>query len=343
MSEITPTQGTLAEQRASLITRLERYQLGLQKIVLDTDQTNLESVQESIKRYKKGITTIQEERKAFTNRVTDLLITPMMQYEKQAAEYEGYKKLQDAEMNIKRKLEHEREAAEAMNKEIASFKIHCERENIRIETAYVLALSACYDGWIKSNIEAKNASPNFEEIKAQLKAIKPEAAEKFTTTLLTKEQMKELYAQVTPLDLKGRLKEQIDNFKEYFERTYQDMLKSDKAREQIQAEQAKKERELKEKAEAESAMATFVHQAEITVGDSKSLIKRSLVVEVVETDVWAAAVCAHFWANKKDLMKYIRVSAWSNLTIGQMATYLGKLATETGVTFDKLTMKEIEK
>jgi hypothetical protein len=55
------------------------------------------------------------------------------------------------------------------------------------------------------------------------------------------------------------------------------------------------------------------------------------------------SVMAAFLANRRHMEKYIRVKKVSNLTIGQMATALGQLATETTTTFTGLTLNEVEK
>ena len=62
---------------------------------------------------------------------------------------------------------------------------------------------------------------------------------------------------------------------------------------------------------------------------------------MVESEQWAKAVMAAFIVNLPNLGKWLRVKSWGNLKIGQMADYLGKLATETGVVFTGLEMEEV--
>ena len=110
-----------------------------------------------------------------------------------------------------------------------------------------------------------------------------------------------------------------------------------------QQDQAKlQEIEENKKAAEDMAITTLITASETVVLDTPK-IKKTVEIVVVESEQWAKAVMAAFIINLPSLAKYIRVKSWSKLSIGQMATTLGQLATETGIVYNGLSFNEIEK
>lgn len=95
-----------------------------------------------------------------------------------------------------------------------------------------------------------------------------------------------------------------------------------------------------EKMQAHQAINKLVSVSSAAIINAPT-IKKNMVVKVVDSEDWAKAVIAEFVINMPYLGKYIRVKSWSSLSIGQMADYLGRYTTETGVAFRNLELVEV--
>lgn len=335
-------QLTLSQQREQVSTKLQNYELALQKIANDADLKSYDSVKEAITRYSKGLKVMGADRLEFTNNVKDLLITPAMQYEKRAAEYEGYKKLIDAELGHRQENDRKKAEQTDIQTEIANFKNYCISERIRIETEYVTRLGDMFNSWFNEHVSAKTPEPKLSDLYAQMDTITPEKANKFQTTMLTKEQMMEVYNDNGKIDLSARLLESKQNAKSNFDRLYADALKNTAAvKAQMDKEKAESEAKMKAENEAEKAMAVVINKAEISVETGPG-VKRQLQVEIHSTEEWAVSIMVHY-INNPAIRAHIRVTNLENLSLKQIAAAIGKHATETGETFKGLNLKEIEK
>jgi hypothetical protein len=91
-----------------------------------------------------------------------------------------------------------------------------------------------------------------------------------------------------------------------------------------------------------AAINTLVSKSEVVEVDAP-VIKVSYTIEVRETEAWAKLVMTSFILHLPSLAKYIRVKSWAKLTIGQMADYLAKLATDEDIMIQGLLYREVEK
>lgn len=335
----------LAQQKNQLVFDLSKKELAAQSILLPLAQdATYETIDAALAAYRKAHTDMVEYRKPFTNAVSTGIIEPLMAFEKRVdpKNNQAYLTLVQRSLAL-RKVEADKAAlVNAKNQEIASFKSHVFNEFSRVVTEWRATIRRGFSHQYQIMLKEGTPNPPVKEIKDMMSQIAPPAINRFEAKYLTREEMFEIYEGAQKPDYTQYLKDLYKEVDDLFANYSSDLANAEAAIKHQEDAAKLKELEEASKAKEEQAMSTLITTAETVVIDEPK-IKKTVQVTVIESEQWAKAVMAAFIVNLPKLGKYIRVKSWSKLSIGQMATYLGQYATESGVTFTGLELKEVEK
>jgi hypothetical protein len=322
----------MATQKNNVVAKLDTYKLQLQNILLKVKNSKIHAdIDKVLAEYRSVFKEMVDYRLEFTNKVTAGIITPIMAPEKECdiKINADYLALVNASLELRQA---EQEKANAVNirlTEIARFKAHIENDNNRRAQEYRNILRKEILNQYSIHLRA-GEKKGWEEIKAVMKTLEQPVAEKFGVTSLTIDELTEINANSNRVDFKAIYNEMMQEFDGVFSNFDNDLTSPDKAIEQtVQAVAA---------AEVEEKPIVVAPVAPVQIAGPK--IKKLVEVIVLDTMPWGTAVMQHFILNQDKIN--IR-GAVSKLTIGQMAAYLGKLATETGCEFKGLILNEVQK
>jgi len=336
----------LAQEKNRLMFELGRMELSAQNILLRVQGEDVpySKIDIALAEYRKAFTSLQEIRKAFTGQIDAGIIQPLMVFEKRVDPRgnEHYNALSSRSLQL-RKAEADKAAlANAKNQEISSFKAHIANEFSRVVTEYRAIIRREFTGHYQKCLKDKIADPGVEKVKEMLVQIAPPNVSKFNARYLSGEELLQIYNESPKPDYASYYDELMSEVDSLFANYSSDLANAEKAIKHQQDQARLKELEEANKAKEEQALNTLIATSE-TVVIEEPKIKRTVQVTVVESEAWAKNVMASFITNLPKLTKYIRVKSWSKLNIGQMATYLGQYATDEGVSFPGLSLKEVEK
>ncbi len=332
---------SMAEQKNKLVADLSLMELKSQSILLGVkeDDVAYEAIDAALASYRKLNSDMIEARKPFTNAIDSGIIQPLMQFEKRVKDNPDYASLVARSLTL-RKAESEGVAkVNAKNQEITRFKTHIENEFFRVAAEYRGLLRREILGQYKIALEA-GLSGDTTDIKKMLKTLSIPPIVKFQTADLSNDEMLGIYTGVRKPDYLGIYNEMMKECDEVFANFESDKANAAQAIEHQEQQTKLQEIEDTKALNEEMAMNTLIATSETVVIDEPK-IKRTLQVIVIESEQWAKSVIAAFIVNLPSLQKYIRVKSWSKLSIGQMATYLGQLASDEGVISDKLEYTEV--
>jgi hypothetical protein len=335
----------MAQQKNNLVFELGKQELAAQGLLLRLGQdAAYEAIDVALAAYRKAHSDMVEYRKPFTNAVNTGIIEPLMAFEKRVdpKTNPAYVELSNRSLSL-RKAESDKVALQnAKNSEIANFKVHVSNEFSRVVTEYRQLIRREFTAHYNRCLTDKSPDPMIDRVKEYLKEIMPPAVAKFNAKYLSNEELLNIYNEVTKPDYPTYYADLMQELDQLFSNYSSDMANAEAAMKH-QAQQAELLRiEEENKAKEEQAMNTLITTSE-TVVIEEPRIKKSVSVTVIESEQWAKAVMSQFIVNLPKMGKYFRVKKWSNLNIGQMATYLGQLATDEGVKFSGLELKEVEK
>lgn len=335
---------TLAEGKNNLMQHLSAQALAMQKILIDLNKCeDYRKIDESLATYRKQHDEMVKTRKAFTSQIEKGIIQPLMAKEKEVDPKENPLYNEMANKSLQKRKE-EAAAAEKENqrlRELGEFKAHVQNGWLAVELAYTKALRDKVLENYTTDLSA-GVRRRIEDTTLTLDSVEIPKMEKFTASIITREEMASIYNSIPKPnfdDICVKIgTEQVDMY-----RNFESDLKN---KEQAIAHQKNaallKEKDDENKAKSEAAITTLITTSEV-VEVVAPKIKKSVKVVIVESPEWAKAVIAAFITNLNDLAPYIRVKSWSKLSIGQMADYLGKYATDTGDSFAGLQLEELEK
>lgn len=335
----------LAQQKNQIVFELGKQELAAQQILLPLSQdATYETIDIALSAYRKAHSEMVEYRKPFTNAVNTGIIEPLMAFEKRVdpKNNQSYNALAQRSLGLRKEEANKAALINAKKQEIANFKAHVFNEFSRVVTEWRAAIRRGFQHQYQIMLKEHTETPPVATIKDMMSQIAPPVINRFEARYLTREEMFEIY--------EGSQK---PNYVQYLEDLYKEVddlfanYSSDLANAEAaikHQENAAKLLELEEanKAKEEQAMTTLITTAETVVIETPK-IKKTVQVTVIESEQWAKAVMAAFIVNLPKLTKYIRVKSWSKLSIGQMATYLGQLATDTGEKLNGLQLEEVEK
>lgn len=336
----------LATEKNRLTFELGRMELAAQGILLRAQQpgAGYEVIDGALAEYRKSFTGLQELRKGFTNQIDAGIIQPLMAFEKRVDPKTNatYNELASRSLQLRKEEANKAAIANAKNMEIATFKAHVVNEFTRVVAEWRTIIRREFTGHYENCLKEKIADPGVPQVKEMLRTIPPPNVAKFRATYLSNEEMLNLYNEIHKPDYESYYNDLMKEVDDLFSNYESDMANTEAAIKHRQQEAALTEIEEANTAKEEQALNTLIATSETVVIDEPK-IKKSVHVVVIESEVWAVTVMAAFTLHRAKLSKYIRVKSWSKLNIGQMATYLGQYATDEGLTFPGLELKELEK
>ena len=336
----------LATEKNRLMFELGRMELAAQNILLrvQRDDAAYEAIDVALAEYRKSYTAISDLRKTFTNQIDAGIIQPLMAFEKRIDPKNNgqYNALASRSLQLRKAEADKATLANAKNQEVASFKAHVVNEFSRVVTEYRAIIRREAAGHYEKCLKDKIPDPGVEKVKEMLRQIAPPNVAKFNARYLSGEELLQIYNDSPKPDYASYYEELMSEVDNLFANYSSDLANAEAAIKHQQEQARLQELEEANKAKEEQALNTLIATSE-TVVIEEPKIKRTVQVTVVESEAWAKSVMASFITNLPKLTKYIRVKSWSKLNIGQMATYLGQYATDEGVSFPGLSLKEVEK
>lgn len=337
----------LATTKNQTVFELQRKELEAQGILITVQgkEVAYEAIDVALAKYRKHHTETMDLRKAFTSLVDANIIQPLMEFEKRIdpKNNQPYQELINRSLTL-RKAESDKAAlVNAKNSEIAAFKAHIVNEFSRVVTEYRATIRREFTKHYNLMLTDKVEDPMLEKVKEFAREIMPPAVAKFNARYLPNEELMQIYTDTPKPDYATYYADLMVEMDMLFANYSSDLANAEAAIKH-QADAAKL-RELEEANEAkeEQALNTLIATSETVIIDEPK-IKKSVQVTVIESWAWANSVMATFMINEQKLNKYMgRVKSVAKLSIGQMATYLGQLATDEGISFKGLEMKEVEK
>lgn len=346
VQELTPEQSNawlgMAMAKNQLVADLTRQELGAQSLLHAVPDTH-EAIDTAMAEYRKAHTNMVETRKTFTGLIDAGIVQPLMAFEKRVdpKSAEQYIALGNRSLQLRKEAADKAAKANAINQEIAAFKAHFQNEFFRVVAQYRAdvrrEIDSQYEYWLGQRI-----SPELPKIHAHLGKIEAAGLNRFNAVHMTPEQMQETYAAIQQPTWSTIYSEMCEEANRVFANFDSDMANASAALAARKEESAMETHTEQKAAADEAAINTLITTAEVVTVETPT-IKRNYTILVVESEQWAKTVMAAFITNLPSLAKYIRVKSWAKLTIGQMAEYLAKLATEGGAKAAGLTYNEVEK
>lgn len=333
---------SLAEAKNDVLAELTQAELNAQSLLV-VDATSHAAIDAALASYRKAHTEMVELRKGFTSQIEKGITQPLMAFEKRVdpANNEVYQRLNATSLSLRKTEAGNVAKINQVNAEIAQFKAHCTNEFFRVAAEYRTAIRAeitnQYTFWLNEGVP-----PDMVKLRTGLELIEVPAADKFKPVLLTKEHMTEAYATLHQPDYAAIFSEMMEEMDTTFANFRSDLANKPKAIERQQ--QAAQMADLADARQTtdEAAINTLIVTSEAVMFDTPK-IKQTLNIIIVESEAWAKTIMAGFIANMPAMAKYIRVKSWANLSIGQMAEYLGKLATESEIKINGVEYASVER
>ena len=332
----------MAEQKNIIAADLQTYELQAQGLLLPVQNSQLYSeIDAALAAYRKLHTDTVEHRKGFTNKIDAGIVQPLMAFEKRIDPKvnEAYVELTARSLSLRQQEAANAAAANVKNQAVANFKAHCVNEFYRVAEELRGKLRREIGHQYKLHLEQR-ISPTMEKIKELLKLIPIPPTAKFTGTVLSTEELGEIYKGLNKPDFADIFNDAFILLETTFANFDSDLANAAAAiahqKEQEQLAEVQAAQTLAE----EMAMNTLIATSETVVVDAPK-VKKTLQITVIESELWAKTIMAAFITNMQFMTKYIKVKSWSKLSIGQMAEYLSKYSTEEGVQLKGLQYEEI--
>ena len=150
-------------------------------------------------------------------------------------------------------------------------------------------------------------------------------------SILTAEEAKAVFKTIAPYNGEEDLTKAASDLEDIFSMYAHDRKNADAAIKQAEADQEKQAAAIQKDLAVETSITKLTEEtatAYVNPAPGAKLKKKMVVVEE-NTEEWAVAVIAEFVKNWQSVRKHVRVGTWAKLSIGQMATALGKHATES--------------
>jgi hypothetical protein len=333
----------LERRKAAAFETIQKFELSIQGTVnqlveikegkiVNKVEKDLAKIQEAVKKIKAEFTDMKDCRLQFTNVINEKLIEAAMVFEKRSAGLINL--LAEYELEVRSEASKKSDEEAALNREVASFKTHIENEYFRIATGYRNALKSEASKVYVSALESEMSTDGVPELVAKLKetirAIQKPRFEVFKRTLIDAEKAKELFLSVPAYNSAPDLEKALLAVDEMFSMYANNLANAEEAAKSVQQEAEKEIAESNERLEIEQATNILTSQASpslIMSGGPKTKVKKKMEVVIEESETWELLILNTFIKNWKTLRPKIQSSS-AKITIGQMATAIGKLVTD---------------
>lgn len=334
----------LPVQKNALADSLLKQELTAQGLLQQADAAGEDwnVIDTNLAAYRKLHTEMVEARKPFTGMIQERIIAPLMEFEKRVDPKSNakYNELFGRSVDIRRKENLKAQQANAKEQEKANFKLHFQNEYVRIVGLYQATVRNEANNIYASYLRGKVQDPAIIDLKKELAKIPTPVINRFNAQYLQKEEMEALFPEVAQPDWQGIFDNLMTEVDTLFSNYSSDLANAEAAIKAQKDATKLAEQAANKKLQEETAMNTLIVQAETPIIEGPK-IKKNLQVKTVESEQWAKAVMAAFIVNLPALGGYLRVKSWGNLKISQMADYLGKLATDSGLVFNGLELEEV--
>lgn len=301
----------------------------------------------AIKRAKDIAGTSKAKRLEFTtmlsNGVVQVLMLPEKRNDILIADAEA------KELKIRQALVRKQGEGQALESEKIALKTHIENEYFRMAADFRLKMEQyIHDGYssaLRGKTPVESIPAYKEQILIWMRQEQTSDFQVFKRTLVNDKDAMDIYQSIRPYDKANDLITAINKLENKFT-MYAEDLKNAEAALKVNDEQYltvinNEEEQTNVAIDTNKLMASSSLSIEV-VGSPKVKTKKGVVVE--NTDAWARSIIRAFVNNWDAARQYLAVKTWGNLKLEQMATALGKLATENQtLTFDGLTLENIEK
>jgi hypothetical protein len=332
----------IAAQKNEVTAKLLTAELAAQSILTPVaSSVDHVAIDAALGIYRKAHTEIVELRKEFTAKIDASIIQPMMAYEKRIdpKTNESYLLLTGKSLELRQAATKAAADINAKATEKSRFIAHCANEFSRIAEDLRTRLNREITNQYSLHLKVK-LKPDEERIANKLIGVAPVTMQKFTPNFLTGPELNLIYSGLTKPETESIYAEARRNLVDVFANFDSDLANADAAIKHQEEQAAMIELEATQRLAEEQAINTLIATAETVVIDTPT-IKKNLSITIIESEAWANAVMAAFILNRINLTKYIRVKSWAKLSIGQMAEYLAKHATETGELAKGLQYEEV--
>lgn len=347
-SELTKVQHgwlKMAQLREDTFADLQKKELAVQLELNNIEKDEeLKSVQEKISKAKNIAGEAEEQRLVFTNMLKKKIIDKSMEFEKRNAEL--IEKAGKHEFKLREAEANKNAEANKKTKEATDFKTHFVNEYHRVAAEYRNTLRRRINFYYKGLMDQEKLEPEdlknyIQDIKNELTQIEVEQVKSFKRVLLNEAEAKEIFKSIPKYDNKNDLKELQDEVNKTFAMYDEDIQNAAKAKEAMQKHIEEMEEKENDNLKVEVSTNNLIAAAEPLTLIGGPTVKKTLVIEDENTSEWAVKVMTTYIKNIAKCK--INIKEWKNLKVDQMASALGKLATESGETFAGLKLKEVKK
>lgn len=341
---------SLSNKKSLLVVDLEKGELEVQAKLLNIKENkDLESVQSLIKDAKNIAAEKEEQRKNFTGMINERLVKPLMEYEKRSLvliiDANGH------ELELRKTGNAEANKIQAKNNEIAAFKAHCVNENYRRANEFKQDLQDRISHYYREALQRKmlvNVIPALIiDIKRDLtENFKPPVAIKYDRKIISDDEAKAIYLEVKPYDPAPDLATAIASIETKFALYGNDLKDAGGAIKSEEQEREANKAKAQQTLGTETAINTLAAVASVGSVDAPKLKKSLDVVVEGDKEAWAQYVIINSMKNWQVIKTFFKVKSWDKLSLGQMASALGKLASETDdkdFKLEGLTLREVVK
>ena len=346
---LTPLQKgwlNFAAKKVMTENELKKFELSVQsKLTGILEVKELSKVQEALKESKALQAECSDCRKQLTRLLDEKVTAPLMEYEKRMLA--SLDPIIAHELALRIEVNKKNDEVAALEREKAAFKAHIINQYHTQATTYKIALNqeivSNYISALESEMPTEGVAALVSKIKESLPLVARLPFIKYQRTLLEDAPAMEIFKSIPQWDYKRDLQEAIDSVGAHFETYASDLQNATVAAKAIFQENEEKAEFMKDNLQAEISTNNLIAEASPLVLSGGPKVKRELVVVPEETQKWEMTVISLFLKNWQSARPKLK-SASEKITIGQMATALGKLATENpNLSLEGLTLREKNK
>lgn len=347
----------LHDFKSKVIKVLTEKELEAQKILMDAGTTEITLIEESLERYRKHFSDVDENiRKMYTSHIKEKLIDPATAITKRI-DYSNnpeYIKLNSILFSLKKEYENKQRAAQEKEREKNAYISHVKNETVKRIAEYRSAVLKELNTMYSFFLQNKEEKPDVQAVTDAIVRIQVRPAVKYVRNLISNEEaseiVKELFKTFPDVDKEALKAESLDLIDSKF-RLYENDLAQIKNKPEIISEiKSIGEREIEtinQTAELTTSVNSMVASSENKiefVPDFKP-IKKKLAVVNENSEQWHINVIAAY-LRTPGVRNHLRARKnWGTLDVNTMAAALGDFATENPETnkIDTLKYEEIEK
>jgi hypothetical protein len=328
--------------KAELSKRHELKGLKLQELLLNpgTTITEIENTLASYRRvHTEMVTDGQRFRKLIDEKVLQASLTTEKEYSPKVSD--KYLTTDKALTDLKVKANDAAKSTQAKQQEKLNYAAHIKNEYLvvtnELRQAALTEINSMYINYLKGKVQ----QPDTQAIKNTIAAMKPRAYVKYPCQYLNDDERKEIIATIPRPDFPAITVSLVAEVDAKFA-SYAHDLKANTV-EQVELFAQQEIQDIQDATIIDTAVNKMTAQAqvpEIMIEGKK--LKKTVEVVVEGTETWMLNVIGAFLRTPL-CRAHVTTRKWENLTVAQMATALGKYASEVGEQDENLQYREVVK